>query len=71
MNLMIENVSQNWNNNKCQGESPKTKCENHKYLESTIEDSVITCDQIIDAEWSASTKFMSMNFNDKKANCKS
>ena len=36
-------------------------CENDKYLASVIDDSVITCDEIIDE-----TKTFSTNFNNKK-----
>ena len=37
------------------------RCENEKYLASVIDDSVITCDEIIDE-----TKTVSTNFNNKK-----
>ena len=67
------NSNQKWNNNKCWSEcknhirekdyiwSPTTcSCENGKYLSSKIDDSVITCDELIDVE---ETK---TNFNEKK-----
>ena len=38
-------------------------CENGKYLASIVDDSVITCDKIIDAEV---TKTITTNFNNKK-----
>ena len=41
-------------------------CENAKYLASIIDDSVITCDKIIDEE----TKTVTTNFNEKNAICK-
>ena len=40
---------------------------NGKHLESIINDSVIKCDEIVEALRSESTKIMPMNFNDKKA----
>ena len=40
-------------------------CENGKYLAIIIDDSVITCDEIIDAE---ETKIVTTNFNEKKSN---
>ena len=41
-------------------------CENAKYLASIIDDSVITCDKIIDEE----TKTVTTNFSEKNAICK-
>ena len=63
-------------NNKCRWECKKhniceadyirnparCSCENGKYLASIIDDSMITCDEIIDAE----TKTIPKNFNEKK-----
>ena len=58
------NSNQKWNNDKCRCECKKHhicekdyiwnpfSCENGKYLANTIDDSVITCYNIIDAEWS-------------------
>ena len=56
------NSNQKWNNDKCRCECKKhicerdyiwnpaqCSCENGKYLASIIDDSVITCDEIIDA----------------------
>ena len=40
--------------------------ENNKHLESIIDDSVIMCDETIDALWSEPTKTMPINFNNKK-----
>ena len=40
-------------------------CENGKYLESFIDDSVIKCDEIIEE-----TKTVPTNFNEKNATCK-
>ena len=48
-----------WNPSTC-------TCEGGKYLESIIDDSVIMCDEIIDAVPSEPTKTMPINFNDKK-----
>ena len=70
--------NQKWNNDKCRCESKKhhicekdyiwnlvtCSCKNGKYLASMTDDSVITCDEIIDAE----TKTISANFNEKKYN---
>ena len=41
-------------------------CENGKYLASIIDNSVITCDEITDAE----TKTIPTNFNEKNITCK-
>ena len=38
-------------------------CKNGKYLASIMDDSVITCDEIIE-------EIVSINFNEKKATCK-
>ena len=46
--------------------NPRTcTCENVRYLESIIDDSVVTCDEIIDA-----LRSELINFNDQKATCK-
>ena len=48
-------------------------CKNSKYLASTIDESVITCNEIIDAEgksYNKETKTVATNFNEKKATCK-
>ena len=46
--------------------NPRTcTCENGRYLESIIDDSVVTCDEIIDA-----LRSELINFNDQKATCK-
>ena len=52
-----------WNPSKCTHE-------NGKYLESIINHSVITCDEIVEVLWSESRKTMPINFGDKKATCK-
>ena len=48
----------NWNPATC-------SCENGKYLASIIDDSVITCDEII-----AEIKTLPANFNEKNITCK-
>ena len=48
-------------------------CKNSKYLASTIDESAITCNEIIDAEGKSSnkeTKTVTTNFNEKKPTCK-
>ena len=40
-----------------------------KYLASIMDDSAITCDEIIESH-NEETKTMSTNFNEKKATCK-
>ena len=46
--------------------NPRTcTCENGRYLENIINDSVVTCDEIIDA-----LRSELINFNDQKATCK-
>ena len=69
------NSNQKWNNDKCRCECKKhhisekdyicnpdeCSCENGKYLEGIIDDSVITCDEIIEE-----TKAVPTNFNAKK-----
>ena len=69
------NSNQNWNNDKCWCECIKyhkcerdyisnpaiCSCENGKYLASIINNAVIMCDEIIDAE----TKTVTTNFNEK------
>ena len=58
------NANQKWNNDKCRCECKKhhicvkdyiwnlatCSCKKYKYLASVIDNSVITCDEIIDAE---------------------
>ena len=79
-NLMernVENSNQLWKNDKCEYECKKyicekdyicnpatCSCENGKYLASIIDDSVISCDEIIEEE----TKAVKTNFNEKKCN---
>ena len=72
-----------WNNNKCQYECkkrhvyqkdyiwnpPTCSCENRKYLASIMNDSAITCDEIIES-YDEETKTIPTNFNEKKAICK-
>ena len=74
------NSNQKWNNDKCRCDRKKhhicqkdyiwnpatCSCENGKYLASIIDNSVITCDEIIDAK----TKTVTTNFNEKNAICK-
>ena len=77
------NLNQEWNNNKCWCESKNCQtcrednswnssiciCENSKYLGSIIDNSVITCDEIINATDSVSTNItttVSTNFYSKK-----
>ena len=70
------NSNQRWNNDKCRCDCKKhicekyyiwhpstCICENGKYLASILDDSVITCDEIIEETVAA-------NFNEKKATCK-
>ena len=82
------NSDQWWNNDKCWWECKKRhiskkdvwnlatcNCENEKFLANTMDDSVIICDEIIDADVKAKwhdeeTKMFSTNFNEKKAICK-
>ena len=52
-------------------------CENGKYLASIIDESVITCDEIIKETKTVSTKTVpietlptNLNFNEKKKTCK-
>ena len=48
-------------------------CKNGKYLKSIIVDSVITCDEITDAEaklYNEETETVEINFNEKNAICK-
>ena len=87
----ICNSDQSWNNNKCQHECKKRNvcekdyvqnpatcnCENGKYLASAMDDSPITCDEIIgpynkdvEAKQYGETKTTLTNFNRKKATCK-
>ena len=70
------NSNQWWNNDKCEYDCRKHHicekdyvwnlstciCENGKYLASIMDDSVITCDEIIDVE--------ETNFNEKNITCK-
>ena len=74
------NSNQKWNNDKCQCECKKhhisekvyiwnpatCSCKNGKYLANIIDNSVITCDEIMDAE----TKAVTTNFNKENAICK-
>ena len=81
------NSDQRWNKKKCRCEckkhhvckkdyvwNPATwNCENGQYLASIMNDSAITCDEIIDAEAKLNdeeTKTCSINFNEGKATCK-
>ena len=74
--------NQKWNNDKCQCECKKhhirekdyiwnlsiCSCENGKYLASITDNSVITCDEIIDADAKSNdkeTKSIPINFNEK------
>ena len=73
-----------WNNNKCQHEykkihvcekdyvwNPATcNCENGKYLASIMEDSTITCNEVIES-YDEEIKIIPRNFNEKKVVCKS
>ena len=48
-------------------------CQNGKYLANIMDDSVITCDEIIDKKakpCNEETKTISRNFNEKKIACK-
>ena len=59
------NLNQNWSKDKCRCECKNQKeytacentcsCENAEYLTSTIEDSTIMCDDVINVEYSVST----------------
>ena len=79
--------SDQWWNNKCQCEcktrhvcekdyvwNPATcSCENGKYLANIVDDSVIMCGEVIDAEAKLSnkeTKTIPTNFNQKNVTCK-
>ena len=84
------NSDQWWNNTKyqCEGKNHHVKknyvwdpatcsCENGKYLASIMDDSAITCDEIIEshdedteAKLYDETKTIPTNFNGKKATCK-
>ena len=81
------NSNQKWNNDKCRCECKKhnicekdyiwnpavCNCKNSKYLASIMDESVITCDEIIDAEaksYSKETKTIPTTFNEKKVTCK-
>ena len=75
------NSNQKWNNDKCWCECKKRhicgkdfiwnpatcNCENAKYLASIIDDLVITCDEIRNAQ---KTKKVTADFNEKNAICK-
>ena len=84
--------NEKWNNDKCWCECKKhhiwekdsicnpatCSCENRKYLTSIMDDSVITCDEVIesydeDAEAKSfdKTKTITTNFDEKKVTCKS
>ena len=72
-----------WNNNKCQCECnephvcgkdyfwnpPTCNFENGKYLASIMDDSVITCDEIIES-YDRETKTVPTNFNEKNITCR-
>ena len=45
-------------------------CENGKHLASITNDSVITCDEIIEETKTIPTKTVPTNFNEKKVTCK-
>ena len=85
------NSNQWWNNNKCRCECKKRhicekdyvwnpttcNCGNGKYLASTINDSAIICDEVIDADAKLNpegsndeTKTIPIIFNEKKVTCK-
>ena len=75
------NSNQKWNNDKCQDECKKhhicekdyiwnpatCSCKNGNYLASVIDHSVVTSDEIIDAE---EKKAVTTSFNEKKSACK-
>ena len=77
------NSDQWWNNNNCQCEckkchvfeksyfwNPFTRtCKNEKYLVGIMDDSAITCDEVIESN-DEETKTISTNFNEKKVICK-
>ena len=44
-------------------------CENGRNLASSMDDSVITCDEVIES-YDKETKTIPTNFNEKKAICK-
>ena len=44
-------------------------CENRKYLASTMDDSVITCDEVIES-YNEEIETIPINFNEKKLTCK-
>ena len=50
-------------------ESKTYSCENGKYVASIMDDSAITCDEII-ASYDEETKTIPKYFNEKKATCK-
>ena len=55
-----------WNHCSC-------TCGNGKYVESIIDNSLVTCDEIIDAIaklYKESSKSIPINFTEKKATCK-
>ena len=66
VNVMVGNViKKKWNNNKCQWKkimfgilwNPATcSCKNSKYLENIVDDSTITCDEIIEMTKTVPTK---------------
>ena len=77
------NSDQWWDNDKCQCECKKCQVsekdyiwnpvtcssENVKHLASIMDDSVVTCDEIIES-YDEETKTIPTNFNEKKATCK-
>ena len=48
---------------------PTYNCENAKYLASIMDNSMITCDKIIES-YDEETKYIPTNFNGKQATCK-
>ena len=68
-----------WNNDKCQCEYKKhhiceyiypatCNCENGKYLASIMDDSVITCNEVIEI-YHGEIKTIPTNFNEKNMTC--
>ena len=81
------NSDQKWNNNKCLCQCKKHhicekdyiwnpvtySCQNGKYLATITDNSVITCDEIIDREaksYDKKTKSITTNFDEKNVICK-
>ena len=77
------NSDQWWNNKKCQCEYKKVhvcekdylwnptacSCENEKYLANIMDNSAITCDEIIEP-YDEESKTIPTNFNEKRETCK-